>query len=99
MKVIASTGSNTFLVEANKDELARCQGFPYDSSAPSERRVQIGYEFNPSEAYALSQDIIGSSKELNDAAEKVKKVLLAIENLRKNLVTKAQIVQAKMPRQ
>lgn len=97
MKIIASTGNDAFIVEATADELAKCQGYPYNSTAPSEKRARIGQEVNVTDAYTMASDLVNSSREMTNAKESLEKVLRGLNAAMKVVIPRSDSVKTKMP--
>lgn len=94
MKIIAVISRNTFLIEANSDELAKCVGQPYGSGLKVS--LEVGAELNVTEAYEHATAIISSSEELESAKRKLLKTVGAIENMQAKLDPKAASIKAKL---
>ena len=51
MKIVAKTGSGSFLVDATEHELARIMGFAYTNSIPADKKLDLGREVDVSRMY------------------------------------------------
>lgn len=85
MKIVAKTGSGSFLVDATEHELARIMGFAYTNSIPADKKLDLGREVDVSRMYeALAverermDDVQKLANGLRSVADRVEKINAAL---------------------
>lgn len=91
MKIVASISRDKWLLEANDYEIGRIMG---DYSA-SDKKLDVGFDIPVSELYEATRQIVNSQKELSERAEKLGKLISALQTFGATLGPIAQRIKEK----